>query len=324
MIRKAVLTSICLLLVMGVAVVIAERPLSLAADEVRFGTPHKLEPHHSLAMLTGEEKGFFKAAGLEVKWFPFHGGGPMQHAVIAGEIDMGATLALSLVKFVPKGVPFVIVADLEFTTPFYLSVLSDSPIKRPKDLNGAKIGVSKLNESGHAYAMLVANSLGLGDKVKYYAAGGYSSMVAALKRKIIDTMLTDFFVTVPLRLKGLVRPIVAIPDYLPKEWTDLVLFARIDFVKKKPDVVRRFVKAYFQATNFVMREPEWAIEKMKSFTKYDERTARETLKILSWSKTGRINPKRLENVTKFAIDQNLLDKEIAVPVERLYTTKFTE
>ncbi len=324
MLRKAVLTVVCLLFIMGVALAVTGGPLSLAAEKVRFGTPHKLEPHHNLALLAADEKGFFKEEGVELDWIPFKGGRRMQRAVIAGRVDMASTLTIFFINGVSKGLPGLLVADLQMFNPFFISVPTNSPIKEARELTGVKIGISRIGSLSQLYVQAIAKKLGLEGQFKFIGVGGYLSMVAALKTGSIGAMATDFFVTMPLKLRGEVRSVVELTDYLPDDWAGLALYAHRDFAKNNGQAVRNFVKSYFRGTEFIMKNRRWTIDKMKSFVGYSEAVAQATYPVLRWGKGDKINIKGIKNVIRFMLDSGFITKDKVPSMDKLVTTKFIQ
>src|SRR3972149_6166678 len=190
---------------------------ALAADKVRFAVHFKLNPHYVLPGLAALEKGYWKAQDLEVEYFPFDEGATMDRGVVAGNIDVGTQGLASIVVAASAGVPEVMVADPSIITEFYFWVRSDSPLREPKDLKGAKIGVTRFGIASHNMARAVVKALGLDEKdVKFIATGGGAPHVAALKAGVIDIATLSDFAFAPLKFKGEVRELIRMENYLPK------------------------------------------------------------------------------------------------------------
>jgi len=103
-----------------------------------------------------------------------------------------------------------------------------------------------------------------------------------------------------------------------------VITARKDFSKKSPDLVKRAVKSVLQATDFITKNPRWAIEKMKSkdLVGYPEEAAKLVYNSITWSKDGRITRTALENVRNFLIEYGIITKEKAPSLEEFFTDEF--
>lgn len=295
----------------------------LAAEKLKFSTAIRTAAHTAMPPIAAEEKGFWKAQGLEVEWVPFTAGADMARAIAGGAVNVGLYSATGLVPAVSRGVPVFIVADLQINNDFFLWVRPDSPLRSPGDLKGAKVGVPALGDVAHAYGLAISRALGMEKDIKFVGSGGMTASFAALKTGALDGAIQTQFATAPLKYKGEVRALVSVRDYLPKDWMDNLIFSRRDFAAKEPETVRRVVKAILQATDFIMKSREWAIERMKALLGHSEESAQGTYELLKYGSDGKINKKGLENVRKFMIEYGVVPKEKAPPLEQLYTEEFT-
>lgn len=295
----------------------------IAAERLKIATPLKLSAVYALPALAAEEKGFWKQEGLQAEWFPFSGGSPFIRALAAGEFDLGMAGAGFLIPAVARGVDALFVADLNVVQPFYVWVRTASPIKGWRDLEGAKIAVSTLGGLDHSLGRAAVKRLGIEGKVRFVGLGGTQAAVAALIAGTVDARVSDMFAMANLKFSGQAREILAIGEYLPKDWMDVSLLSTKNFVEKSPETVRKVVKSTLRATDFVKDNRQWSIEKLKSVLGYSEEAAPEVYKLLTYSGDGKINREGLENVLNFLIEYGIVPKEKAPPVERLFTREFT-
>lgn len=140
-----------------------------AAEKLKFSSSIKTHPLYVLPILAAEEKGFWRQQGIDMEWVPIGGGGPMFRAVAAGSVFIGMSGSLSATQARARGIPVIIVADLQSLEPFLVWARADSPIQSPKDLKGTKLAVSSFGEESHAMGRLVAKALGLGGDIKFVA-----------------------------------------------------------------------------------------------------------------------------------------------------------
>lgn len=295
-----------------------------AADKLNFGTPIKGSALYDLPLLAAEERGFWKQNDLQVEWFPFEAGAALHRAVAAVSVNIGMTGPLSIIQAVAAGVPEVIVADMRAREDMYFWVRSDSKIKSPKDLKGARVGVARFGGVAHAYGRVVAKLLGLEKDIKFVAIGGRAQQIAALKAGIDDAEIFSLIAFAPLKVTGEVREVVMVRDYLPKEWTDVVVFGRRDLTEKSPELVRRAVKAIVQAGDYVAKNPDWAKEKMKVSLGHAPEVAKLVYSELQYGKDGRISLTGLQNIVNFLIEYGIVPKEKMPSLDKLHTTAFTE
>lgn len=297
---------------------------TLAEEKVRFATSMKAYPLHMLPVMAAEEKGFFKKHGLEVEWTAFDAGPLMHRALAGGFIDMGLQGAGSQIQAASRGIPVIIVADSKGKEDFFFFVKGDSAVKGPGDLRGAKIGVTRFGGSGHAYARAAVKALGLEKEVKFISIGGVTQQVGSLKSGVTDAEVTTSFAFAPLIARGEVRAIVAVRELLPKEWTDIVVGARREFAEKRPEAVKRAVRALQEAGDFIMKNAPWAQERMKAQWKYDDTLAKMVYGELQYGPDFNISRKALENVLNFLLEHGIVEKGRAPALDDLYTTRFLE
>ena len=294
-------------------------------EKIVVGTSLKTLPNMALPVLSAEEKGFWKEQGLDAEWIPFRGGSAMFRATAAGSVDMGIPGALSLFQAMAAKVPVILVADLKLKNNYYVWVRSDSRIRAPRDLKGAKIGVSRFGGEAHAYARWIAKALGMEKEIKLVAAGGFRAQLAGFKTSVTDAEMMTLYGMAPMKHKGEAREVVAVNDYLPREWLDLVVFARRELVDKKLPLVKAAVGAILKSTAFINSNPDWAIGKMQSFSRYSKEVAQVLYReVLKYGKDGRINRKAVENVRNFLIDFGIISAQKTPPVDELYTNSLVE
>lgn len=291
-------------------------------EKQKFATSVKEYPIYYLPILAADEKGIWKQNGLEVEWVPMSGD-LMYRALATRAIEIGFGGVPATFRTVAGGVPAVIVMGLYPADPFYIWVRSDSRFRQPVDLKGAKIGVSNFGGSQHNYGLAAVKGLGLDKEVKFIAVGGIAETVAAVKAGSTDALVMPLAITIELKARGELRELVNTFDYLPKEWADMVLIAHKGFVKEKPDQVKRVVKSIFQSIDFIEKNGQWSIDKMKAVQGFSDQAARLLYQSFQYKKDGKISAKGLENVRKFMIDYGQIARDKAPPVEAVYTTEFT-
>src|SRR3972149_3887776 len=149
------------IMILMVVSAIAQTRIPVLADlKLRFATAFK-GPEYDMTALAAEEKGLWKRYGLETEWFSMKGGGPTFQALAAGSIDMGTTQAVSTIQAVARGLSALVVADIGYIEDWKVWVRSDSPVKKPADLKGGKVGTSRFGGAAHAFTLVFLRGVGL-------------------------------------------------------------------------------------------------------------------------------------------------------------------
>ena len=310
---------------LGLLALLVQTTAALAAEKLTFATAVKVYSVYYLPVLAAEEGGFWKENDLAVEWVPFQGGGPMHQAIAAGSINIGIDMPSASFQAVARGIPVVFVSDLYTTDDFTVWVRGDSRLKEPQDLKGAKIGVARYGGAEHAYARAVVKALGIEKEAKHLAMGGIGQALAGLKTGSIDAVVMPPEIMIMLKVKAEARELLAVADYLPKEWVGSVIFSTKGMVKTKTDSVRRVVRAVLQATDFIRKNPAWAMEKMKSLSAYSDEAAKiiYAREAQRFTKDGKISKAGLENVKNFLIQYDIIPKEQAPSIDEVLVTEFT-
>lgn len=295
---------------------------SFSQDKLKFATSVREYHVFYLPAMAAEEQGFWKQNGLEVTWSPMPGGGAMIRALAGRAIDAGFTSAATAAQGAAGGVPAVIVSDLYPKEDFFVWVRKESRFKEPKDLKGARLGVARYGGMEHAYGRMVAKALGMERDVRIVSSGGITEALGQMKAGVIDGVVQPLPIMISLKVAGEVREFIAVPDYLPKEWVDMVTVAHKEWAKTNPGVARRMVKALLQSMEFVGKNARWSMDKMKATSGYSEEVARLMFDSLRFSKDGKIEKKALENVRNFLIEYGITPRDKTPGAEELYSTEF--
>jgi ABC-type nitrate/sulfonate/bicarbonate transport system substrate-binding protein len=290
--------------------------------KARVSTPVKAHALYNMPIIAAEEKGFWKTEALVLEYLPFKGGAAMNRAVAAGSLDTGITGGLAVIKSYALGVPMIIVADMKVYNPFFIWVPTQSKLKQPTDLRGTKIGVNRLGGTVHSFGIALAKALGIEKEVRFVGGGGSIPEVAAIKAGHLDGRIGDRFSMAPMKFSGDMRELVAVNEYLPRPWTDVVIFSRAGFAKEQPEAVKKSIKAIMQGADYLQKNRAWTIKKLMSQYGYSEGLAGSIFPNLKYGREGRVDRQALENIKRFLLDFKLIPKAKAPNIEDVYSTKF--
>jgi NitT/TauT family transport system substrate-binding protein len=202
-----------------------------------------------------QDKGIYKAAGLDVNIQPGGPDFPAIQMIAGGNEQFGVTGADQILIARSKGVPVVALAVIYRRNPFVLFSLAKSGIKTPADFVGKKVGLKIGGNEELIYRAVIAK------------AGVDKSKLTEIPVKFdITPLLTGDIDVWPGYLinevlaakeKGFDVNIIAPSAYGIDLYAD-TLFTTEKMLKEKPEVVQKFVAATLQGWTSAMAAPEEA------------------------------------------------------------------
>ena len=295
-----------------------------AQDKVRYGSAIKLSPVFYLPILAAQEKGIFKKNRLDVEWVPSQSGPDLQRNLASSVVQIGSSTGGGDIPAIGRGVPAIIVANLQSNDDFAVWILGNSRLQKPEDLKGAKIGVSRLSGAEHAYGRLVAKQLGLTNDIQFVAAGGVRESIALMLTGGVDAVVLSPHNLIDLQIQGRVKELLRVGSYEAKPWLSYTIIAAKAFVEKQPDVAKRTLNSIFEANRFIMSSDgrPWTIAKMKEENKYSDQAAEVAYTTLSLSPDGKLEKEAVKNVVNFMAEFGLVNAADVSNVDTLFTDQF--
>lgn len=204
----------------------------------------------SAEVFYAQEKGFFKAAGLDVKLTVLNNGSAVLAAAASGNLDVGFASPAPLLQARSRGIPvrFIAPAVVYGGTPnSVLVVAKDSPIRSAADLSGKTVAVSGLRDLTYFSTQAWLDKNGGNAASIQFVEIPYAEIGAALQAgRISAGCLIEPFITGMKDTRILANLNGAVANqYLLAGW-----FAMDSWVQKNPDAVKRFVSAVQQAARW--------------------------------------------------------------------------
>jgi ABC-type nitrate/sulfonate/bicarbonate transport system substrate-binding protein len=202
-----------------------------------------------------QDKGHYKAAGLDVNIQPGGPDFPAIQMVSGGNEQFGVTGADQILIARSKGVPVVALAVIYRRNPFVLFSLAKSGIKTPADYVGKKVGVKIGGNEELIYRAILAKA-GIDSSklneipVKFDLTPLLSGDIDVWPGYLINEVLAA-------KEKGFDVNVVYPADYGVDLYAD-TLFTTEKMLKEKPDVVKKFVAATLQGWSDAIAAPEEA------------------------------------------------------------------
>ena len=158
------------------------RPVAAQGPTVKIGSAVLGDFSLVAPIVVALEKGFFRAQGVTGEFQPLRGGPDLVKAVVAGQLQIGASGATDVPVFRATGVPIRFIASQVDGNHFTLNVAQS--ITKLADLKGKSIGVTRVGATTWIFAMMLAKQQGwVPEKdVTVVGLGGLDAQLAALAR----------------------------------------------------------------------------------------------------------------------------------------------
>lgn len=239
-----------------------------SAIEIKPGDPLRVGviPTATFAPLfIAIERGYTKDAGLELELQTVQNAAAIAPSVLNGQLQIGTAAASPFIAAVSKGLPLKAIAnaarnsapDVDETG---LMVPDDSPIQRPRDLEGRTCAVNGLAALPHVAAAEAIRKDG-GDPSKVtFVAMPFPDMVGALRLGRVDSAaMAEPFVTAATgggnrRVTGLYSAA------FPHAATTTLFFTAEPFIETNPGVVTALAEAINLAGEDAMNDPQMVRE----------------------------------------------------------------
>ncbi len=223
-----------------------------AADKVTIGIVNAVSDG---TLFIAQEKGYFKAEGIEAEFVAFDTGAKMVAPMGAGQLDVGGGAASAgLYNAVDRGIRIKIVADKATNVkgaPFQSfmvrkELVDKGQVKTLADLKGRKIAITGAGGSDASVLNEAMKSVGLkySDVEKVYL--GFPQHAPAFQNGAIDGSITTEPTTTNIQRLGAAVVLTGNDAFYPNAQTATIMFSG-DFAEKRRDVAVKFIKAYLRA-----------------------------------------------------------------------------
>ncbi|MEY2872738.1 MAG: hypothetical protein RLZZ373_109 [Pseudomonadota bacterium] len=257
------------MLVLASASLMGSLPLAAQAQEtpIKFQLDWRFEGPAALFQVPAT-KGFFKDEKLNVTIDAGNGSGGTVTRVASGTYDMGFADLAALMEFHANNPTApnkpVAVMMVYNNTPAAVLALKKSGIKTPSDLNGKKLGAPVFDAGRKAWPI-------------FAKANGISNVAwTAMDPPLRETMLvrgdvdaiTGFSFTSLLNLeaRGVKAEDVVVlpyPQFGVKLYGNAII-ASEEFVKKNPEAIKAFLRAFTKGVKDVIADPKGGVEMVKA------------------------------------------------------------
>ena len=246
---------------------LATLPAHAQETPIKFQLDWRFEGPAAL-FLVPVAKGYFKNEKLNVTVDAGNGSGGAVTRVASGSYDMGFADLAALMEFhannpaaTNKPVAVMMVYN---NTPAAVLALKKSGIKTPADLNGKKLGAPVFDAGRKAFPIFA--------KANNITGVAWTSMDPPLRETMLVRgdvdAITGFSFTSLLNLeaRGVKAEdvvVMAYPNYGVKLYGNVVI-AGEEFLKKNPEAVKGFLRAFSKGVKDVIADPKAAVATVKA------------------------------------------------------------
>jgi NitT/TauT family transport system substrate-binding protein len=216
-----------------------------------------------------QEAGLFKKYDLDIPLVFVTPGAPAVAAILSGDSEVAVIGAASITRpFVQGNKDPVLIGGIKSLLTH--SIIAKPDIKRPEQLKGKRIGVSRIGSNPHYFAEQALRRYGLESRdVNYIQAGGAPETLATLVAQGIDAAV----LTVPTDAQALklgYHYVIYGPD-LRIAYAATTLTTRRSIIAKRAPVIGRFMRCMAEAAKIMHTDREYTYKVLGKYLRIDDR-----------------------------------------------------
>jgi NitT/TauT family transport system substrate-binding protein len=210
----------------------------------------------------GKERGFFDQEGLDLDIQEGRGSGITVQAVAAGTATFGYADVPTMIKAASKGAPVTAVGVALQTSPMSVMGFADKNIRKPEDIKGKTVAVTPGDSMSQIWPLFLKKTNLKDTDFKQVAGDAQTKMNAVINGQA--DLLLGYVMDQAIKLEDAthkqVYPI-RFADYGINMVSSGIIVQK-DFLKNKPDVVKRFMRAATRSLEEAAKNPDAAIDAM--------------------------------------------------------------
>ncbi|WP_127129655.1 ABC transporter substrate-binding protein [Georgenia sp. SYP-B2076] len=288
----------------------SEGGASGAAQKITMGV---LPIVPSAALQLGVDKGIFAEHGFDVTLETGQGGAALLPAVVSGQMQFAISNPLSLMVAQDQGLDVRVVTGFSHSKAEGQDITSvwskaGSGITSPADLEGKTVAVNNLKTMGELSIREVVRKAGGDPASVNFVELAFPDQPAALESGNIDAAwVPEPFQTI-LQDSGAQLVSYNYQETMPGVAT-MAVFSSGKQVEQDPAMVKEFVAAVDETTEYAQAHPDEVRETLLTFLKMDQGLAQ---KVLIEDFGATINPDAITALSDLAVKDKLLKKPVDV------------
>jgi len=288
---------------------LAAAPATLAQERLTLGLTTR-NGSTSLPYVVAEEKGFFKAEGLNMLVVIMQNQ-VVVNGVLSRQVDYGGTFS-NFVGAAMSGAPVKIVMSVMDGADHFL--VTSPSIKRVEDLKGKTFGISSFGGTPHSEAIAILRKYGLNPEkdVTFLQVGGSSARYLALESGSIHAAMLVPPFNHQAKKRGF-NELLGFNDIMSMPVGGLAVHTQK--IKERPDEIVKTIRALIKSLEYIrarkadilaMIEKQWGIKEA------DVREAMYREMIGLYSRTGIGSDEAMRNVIRLVRETRKNAPEVSI------------
>ncbi|PHS62737.1 MAG: hypothetical protein COB09_14465 [Thalassobium sp.] len=239
---------------------------AMAADKVKFQLDW-LPGGDKAPVYVGLQQGFFAEQGLDVKVAQGRGSHDAITKLATGNADIGLSDLVALLQAkAAENVPVSAVYSVFSEAPHAFFVRSDSGINSVTDVAGKKVATAPFTSSNVFLSLLLNVNRVDESSITLLKAdpGALNPMLLTGNTDVVISWITDSEVY-KSQAKEAGKTLTILPWYdAGLEFYSTAIVASDRFLSERPDVAKRFIKAYAKAIDYTFKHPKESAAAVKA------------------------------------------------------------
>src|SRR5512132_1692201 len=210
----------------------------------------------------GKARGYYDQEGIDLDIQEGRGSGVTVQAVAAGTANFGYADVPTMIKAASKGAPVVAVGVALQTSPMSVMGFAERNIRKPEDITGKTVAVTPGDAMSQIWPLLLKNT-GLKDSDFKTVSGDAQTKLNAVINNQADLLL-GYVMDQAIKLQDAthkqIYPI-RFADYGVNMVSSGIIVQK-DYLKAKPEVVKRFLRAATRSLEEAAKNPDAAVDAM--------------------------------------------------------------
>ena len=273
-------------------------------------------------MWIAKENGLFKKHGTDVK-LVFIGSGPLgTTAILAGEVDIGIIGGFAPIRAVLSGAKNLVIIG-QSKTYMVGAIVGKQEIANVQDLKGKRLGIDRIGSNPDMYtqASLARFQIDPLRDLSYIQMGSTSQGIPALKSGAIDAFTTSS--PYDLFAQRLGYKVILDITELKIPFAATVLISTRSTVARKQAEIGKFMRAYAEAVQYYLTNPEGASKIVQKYTKVEDKEVIShamAAEAQAMEKTLQVDPKGIELI--LGLMRKTMPQAASAKAEDFYDPRF--